>query len=362
MPRLASALAFAFTCAPLLAQSYVLPKGLHKQEGSSYHWAGWSANAHYVPARICYSYDRSEFSWSGDLVIHRLSLRRDTGVRTRFAAHSKQMKVRMSTDGFEPRRPRFLFTENLGRDSSYVFGDSTRWQRVEFPASSSSTSPAPFDVRIHLDRPFLVPATARNLQVEFLVLGNDTTEGSWYVDAEYQQGALDSGWITRLGGSCPEELGSPIASLLWPGADLYFHCETKQPDAMVLGLCGPRAQPPSPLLEDCVLHVNELTTRVGMTPAGPEGHIRLDFGRLPDSNALVGVKLSFQAIVVKQGLPILSNFGVTDALEVRIGQGYPAKVTLGTVYSYGPDLTPNDPDARFSAAYLSSRAVVLGIN
>ena len=340
----------------------VLPRGLEAREGSSYHWAGWSANPHYVPARCTYSYDRSVFPWAGAILISRLSLRRDTGVRTPFTAHSKQLKIKMSTDGFEPNRPRFVFGDNLGKNAAYVFGDRSNYQRVDFPASSRMRSPAPFEVQILLDRPFLVPANAKSLQVDFIVQSNDSQEGTWYVDAEYQQGALDGGWVERLGGKCPKASKPPVASLMWPGADVYFYCETGEPDVPVLGFLGSRLQKPWLLGGACSLHVKQLVTLVRRTASDPEGQVKFDYGRIPQHNHLVGKKIAFQAAIFRTGLPIQSAFGLSDALEVRIGQGYPSKVSLGTVYSYGDELSPKDPDARFSAAYLSSRAVVLGIN
>ncbi|PIE22421.1 MAG: hypothetical protein CSA62_12460 [Planctomycetota bacterium] len=154
----------------------------------------------------------------------------------------------------------------------------------------------------------------------------------------------------------------PVATLLWPGADAYFYCDTGEPKVPVLGFLGSRN--PNIVQSDhlCLLHVNPDVILVGFSGAGQGGRVAFDFGRIPSDNKMVGCKLTFQAAVLRSALPIRPLFVLTDAVEVKIGQGYPSTVKMSTVYSYGVKQSPADPDTRFSAAHLSSRAVVLGIN
>lgn len=343
------------------ATSQTLPSGFGTVAGNSYHWAGWSANEHYVPARCTYSYDASSFPWAPPFTISRLSLRAHGMAWVEFAAHEKRMRIKMSTNGSSTNRPCYTFEDALGRDRSYVLGDAKTWRTVKFPKRDRlSTVPAAWGPVINLDRPFTVPAGTRNLQIEFLVESNSTQAGTWYVDASYSSRALDRGWTTRLEGKCPSTLRAPVAAGVWPGADVIFSVHTDFMAVPVVGLLGTERATPK-VLGPCTFHPQVFAVLADVS--GIDKWVTFHFGRLPDLNHFARRRLVFQAIFVGRGLPLNGLFGFTDAVQVDIGEGWSAPVLrCSTVYSYGKDLCPSNPDQRFTAAYVSPRAPIIKLN
>lgn len=330
-----------------------LPAGYDSKPGESYHWAGWSANEHYAPSRCTYTYDASVFPWTPPFTISRISVRpheMHSYLRTH-TVHDKQMRIKMSTDGSSANRPCYTFEDSLGKDRSYVLGDAAEWRTVQFAATGWSP--------IQLDKPFTVPAGARNLQVEFLVLDNSSREGTWYVDAAYSTRALDSGWPTALGGGCPETLRRPVAAGLWPGSDVIFSVPAEFMAVPVIGFLG--VERPAPLqIGDCMFHPQVFA--VLGTSSGVDRWAHFHFGRLPDKNHFTRRSLVFQAALVDQGLPVFGMFGFTPAVKVKIGEGWVAPLLpCSVVYSYG-DTCPENPDQRFTGAYVSPRAPILKLN
>lgn len=332
-----------------------LPKGYDSTPGESYHWAGWSASDYYVPARCTYTYDASAFPWTPPFTISRVSVRPHAMrpyLYNKHQAHTKRMKVKLSTGGSSSNRPCYTFEDSLGKDKAYALGDAKTWRTVSFASEGWSA--------IDFDTPFTVPAGTRNLQVEFLVQENSTREGSWYVDAAYSSRALDNGWTTHLKGGCPSTLKHPVAAGLWPGSDVQFSVPAEFMAVPVIGLLGVERQTPLQI-GSCVFRPQVFA--VLTTSSGLSRWATFNFGRLPDKNHFTRRSLVFQAVLVDQGLPVFGMFGFTPAVKVKIGEGWMQPVLpCSVVYSYGKDLCPADPDQRFTGAYVSPRAPILRLN
>lgn len=339
-----------------------LPQGFADREGSSYHWAGWNADPLYSPARCTYSYDKSVFPWSGRYEVRQIWLRRDSGVARAFAPHDKRMKIRMSTNGFDPRRPNCDFEQNLGADRTYVLGDDRNYRTVRFSDTEPPASPARFGVQIVLDRPFVVPPDAQNLQVDFIIESCSSTGGTWFCDATHHDAPLDPGRTEVLASTCRGATRTPRVGPVWPGGSAVLQCATGAPREIVVGWLGLRQNPPQTFAQGCSFHVAWIWHRLALASPEPSGAVVFDFGHLPAHEKLVGQKFCFQATVLSETARFDAVHSVSDAIEVTIGCGFPAQVTSSAVYSYGRDLTPTDPDTRFRAAFVSSRALVLGLN
>lgn len=337
-----------------------LPVGFDTKQGDTYHWAGWSASEYYVPARVTYTYDSSVFPWAPPFVISRISLRAHSmPLYVQHTAHTKQMKIKMSTNGSSTNRPCYTFEDSLGSNKTYVLGDSTQWKPIKFPEVKRYAVTS-WDPVIQLDKPFTVPAGTRNLQIEFLMLSNDTKEGTWYVDATYSARALDSGWTTILGGECPTTLKPPVAAGMWPGSDVIFSVNAEFMAVPVVGLLGTTRTTPLQI-GNCTFHPQVFAILTAMS--GVDRYVTFNFGRLPDMNHFARKSLVFQAIFVDKGLPVNGLFGFTPGIKVDIGEGWINPVLpCSTVYSYGKDLCPPNPDQRFTAAYVSPRAPILRLN
>lgn len=352
-------------CSALYAQSTTLPAGYDNTSGPSYHWAGWSANDYYVPSRCTYCYDLKYSPWVPPFTISRISLRPHTNLyHIRADDHTKKIKIRMSTDGFTVTRPNWHFTRNMGIDASYVFGGPTTYKDANFKGRTTYFSNLAFDTVIDLDKPFNVPAGAKTLQVEFISLSNSTTDKYWYVDAHYDQAALDSGWTTILEGKCPTTLKDPWRSVAWPGAEVVVTVDATFMAVPVVGFLGTERVGGPLKLGPCTFYPQVFALLTGST--GINNTYTFNFGKIPDLYHFSKKTIIFQAAFVDKGLPVMNLFGFTNAIKIDIGEGWIPNanevVKCSTVYSYGKDLCPAEPDSDFYAAYLSPRAPILKLN
>lgn len=339
--------------------SETLPAGYGANEGESYHWSGWANSTVYLPARNFYFYANP---FKTAKTINRLALRRDSGITSAFVAHKKSVRWYLSTDGCgTATQPVFDFRRIHGKDVKMVVGTTASPATVDFKATLVGGGPAPFDVSVALNAPFVVPTTAETIHFENRHYGPPIgTNGTWWPDAYYVNSAINPGSGQTIGQACVPNI-SLNSFMTGPNGLMQTWADGMAANIPVVAILGTRLPTPIPIPGTmCTLYVNPIVFVGGASDAA--GRMDVVWGKIPDDPKLIGSRIGFQYVPVFAGGPVGNVFGFSAGYEVAIGSGYARQVEASAVYSYGTILTRDGgPDKAVFAANFAPRAPILEI-
>ena len=341
-----------------------IPKGFMTTAGNYYYATGFHPVQH--PARNVSSYAASTFPAviANGGSIHKLGLRADAGHPNQ-VAHTKEWRIYMSTDGFQPHRPRYMFDnpETVhGSDKKLVVGTTTATQTISFPAVVSSGIQPFFDV--FLDAPMTVPLGAKNLIIDFRSYSVSTTSGDWFCDARMQlTNSLGTGSYRQFGTACPTTLNGLVSRVTsWPDGDMISSIATGMQQKPVVGLWGTTLSPSLDIGSGCFLHVTPLMTLATQSDNTTSGFATIYWGTIPNNNALIGAKWSVQFAVINTGFPYMGTIGVSNAYEWEVGPGRsPAEIDAISISAWGTNRVTN-PDTVAVATNFSHMVPILRLN
>ena len=359
--------------APLSAQSTTLPKGFDTLPGGSNFWAGWDIKAgstFYNPSRAIYLFDSSVFPWTGAKIVRELQVRRTNLALTGFTAHTKKMRIFLSVDGNRPRRPDTgSFDGNHGKAKALVLGTVTAPKTINFlktPQPPTGKS-APFDVRMVLSRPYIIPAGTKSLTLEIRSYSASVNTGRWRPDCKFFGSANGGSSITlNPNKSCLTPPISPVHLSAFPGTTFTHRWQTRRPGQAFIGLIGVKLPTGIKLPgTTCELWTSPLLFPVGISGTDALGTLDMAYGKVPDQKNLVGLRLTHQLAWPNAKVNSL-GLGLSVARETTFGSGYAATVPSCVVYSYGTATSffnnkIVNPDLEKDPRFFSGRALILNI-
>ena len=333
---------------PATAQQSVVPRSaardLAQVEGnSSFHLPG-----RYAPSRLLVVYRRPVKS---PMTLRTIALRRDGLKTSSYRAHRWRFRIDVSSQGvLEP-----VFVTGDSFDAAHG-GDRVRVldrKFIDFPAlPKPKQGPAPFAVRVRLDRSFVVGADA-NLAIDFQ---SETTSGQretfyWYADSEDYAAAraAQRGSARIQGRGCPFAFQARANVPPLDGESLietWAYTRVTKPSVAFL-VTGSRRDlwkgQQLPLSLDpngsCLLYTNPLTVVARPTlPNDARGTVRFFGAALARDARFVGLTLYQQALVVD---PAANALGLrsSNLLELKLGKiGEPLAARM--LYHSGPDVKP----------------------
>lgn len=318
----------------------VIPKGLSAREGN----AKVTVPGKFAPAYAQFLYASSVMP-SGPLTIRKVGIRRDGLLTTAFQAHDFDVELWMS---HLPRDPvkgyGCSWAGNRGKDWTQV----AKKVKVRFPADNRPLRPpAPFTVRIALDKPFAYKGGAFLVEWSLGASKNETWE--WYADAENWiswKGEPRDWKVEYYGVDYPKDLWMGVYPPFLSGRLLFHHVFfTKGPKVKVVGLLGNSTLYWGSVLLPILLHqfsfpntpsnmgpwiqANALVFLADETPAGSvvnqHQQVVLDGGAIPNNPGLKGLVFTYQA------LGMLPDPGAPYGFYLESTRG--AKCTIGSALS-----------------------------
>ena len=325
----------------------VIPQGLSNREGNSRVWVP----VKYAPSRAQFFYAASVLP-KGPMTIRGIGIRRDGETGSAFQAHRFNLEIWMGNPGKDPvagYTP--IWKENLPKD----FFPAAKRQRVFFPADLKPFSPpAPFSVRIALDRPFTYKGSGLFLEWRVSGSGNETWE--WYADAQEDRawhGEPQAGGVKYFTGNylCSyfRGVGTPG---VWLGSRVFFRTDFP-PDsrgylggyAWEVGVIGTSTKRWGNLKLPYNLFGNgcEIMTDVvwstmvkvpWLGPYLPAGPVDFDLGFFPTSPGLKGLEFNFQGIQVIPTVKGGTKVFTTITARCTVGGGLTGKAQVFCFYGY----------------------------
>ena len=374
-PFLSSLLLAATQLTPsLCAQSTTIPKGFDKIPGGANFWAGWDIKAGstlYNPSRATYLFDASIFPWTGIKVIRELQVRRtNLALSGGITAHSKKLRIFISVDGNSPRRPDTgSFDGNHGKNKTLVLGTTTSPKTINFlkTAQPPAGKAAAFDVRMVLDRPFVVPGGSKSMTLEIRSYSSSASTGRWRPDCKFYGTASGGSSVTiNPTKGCLTPAISPIHLSAFPGTTFTHRWQTRRQGQAFIGLIGNKLPTGIKLPgTTCELWANPLIFTVGLAGTDTLGTLDMAYGKVPDLNSLVGLRLTHQLAWPNAKVNSL-GLGLSVARETTFGSGYSATVPACVVYSYGVSTSffnnkLVNPDLEKDPRFFSGRALILNV-
>jgi hypothetical protein len=357
-----------------MAQSTTLPKGFDKLPGGSNFWAGWdikSGSTLYNPSKAIYLFDSSIFPWTGIKIIRELQVRRtDLSLKGGITAHTKKLRIFLSVDGNRPQRPDTgSFDGNHGKSKALVLGTSQSPKTINFlktpqpPAGKT----AAFDVRMVLDRPFVVPGGTKSMTLEIRSYSSSSSTGRWRPDCKFY-GSANGGTSVTINPTkgCLTPAISPIHLSAFPGTTFTHRWQTRRQGQAFIGLIGNKLPTGIKLPgTTCELWANPLIFAVGISGTDTLGTLDMAYAKVPDLNNLVGLRLTHQLAWPNAKVNSL-GLGLSVARETTFGSGYAATVPACVVYSYGiaTSFFNNkivNPDLEKDPRFFSGRALILNV-
>ncbi len=339
--------------------SQTLPVGKDASGGNAGASAGWDISngaEQFHPARVVELFDAETFPWgSSAKTISSLSVRRYLGFPlSNTTAHTKTMRMCLSTDGLPARQPDMGdFDRNHGSNLSLVLGSVAAPANINFPSSGiPSTLPAPFPVNFPFNQPFMVPANTQTLAIEYRSYTPSTTSGTWLADSYNWGGSTSEGASSFTNFiSC---VNPPISSVhvgSWIGGSYSHRYTTNRPNIPLIAILGTSFNPPLVLpgtgILGCELWVNQLL-QYNRTSSAVGGVLEMNFGTIPDTASLIGIGAYHQIGVVDPTVNPL-GLGLSRGVFTTVGSGHSAGVLGCRIFSHGLQHSehnglPVDPD------------------
>ena len=344
---------------PVLGQSpFVIPKGLAGVGGNSRVWVPGK----FAPARAQFFYAAKVLP-KAPLTIKGIGLRRDGRTGSAFQAHSFQVELWMGNPGKDPVAgftP--IWKENLPKD----LVQAAKRRKVFFPAEARPLfPPAPFSVRIALDRAFTYKGGG--LFFDWRVFSSKNESYEWYAD----------GWEDKAWGGEPQGVRVKYYTSLylcsyfrrvdtpgvWLGSRVFFRTEIpgvkggyRGGYAWQIGMIGTRTDRWGPLKlpynisnTGCELMTDVLWMTVKKVPwlnvyTNP-GPVDFDLGFFPTDPQMKGLAFNFQALAV---LPLQGGgekVNTTIMARCTVGGGLTGRAEVFSFYGY------QDPYLSLGARY-----------
>lgn len=371
-------LASALLTAGLHAQSSTtLPTGFDTKPGTTNFWAGWdilNGSTTYYPARCVYVVDSTVFPWGSKAkVIRELQARRSSvsistaGVTK---AHSKTLRIWMSVNG-NPAKALDTgnFDGNHGASKTLVLGTSTAPKKINFAADKlpAAGKVAPFNVRLVLDRPYIVPGKSTGIAIEIRTYASTSASGRWRPDATGGTHGAQGGSSVTLGTTTCLNPDITFAHLgVWPGNSLTHRYQTRRPGKLFIGLMGARLGKPIKLPgTTCELWNNLLILKAGISGTDALGTLDMSYGKVPYLARFVGLQLTHQLAFFDTKVNKL-GIGLSRARQTTLGNAFTGTAKYGIVYSYGLSTSKwnnklVDPDTETDPRYFTGRAIIYNV-
>ncbi len=318
-----------------------LPSGFASVEGPGIVDIGGSI----APARMLCIYGASQFVPRTDAAIRGVALRRNGTDLSTYPAHSATIVMRVSTrSSLFPRLAQLeSFAANHGADLRTV----VKMRKLVFPAlKKPRTAPAPFDLRIKFDQPFVPDPRLSALVVDFEFHSTKNYQLPWYLDGINDQIHIDRGTRSSLGTGCPSDFYSYCTHVA-PGMGSfvtygYSRVKRSLPAMAWIGQSTKQLGPfklPFPVPGTaCTLYCDMLSFLFATTDPKDAGLVRFNWGPMPRALALQGIQIPFQLAVVDlaRTFPLL----LSRASIFKPGKG------LDTAASPGLCLVARFPDPK----------------